>query len=58
MVFQRGAVAADDATYDDERDESPCCAAEEEGLSADFVDEEERGQCGERVDYAVDACCE
>lgn len=58
MVFQRVAVAADDAAYDDERNEGPCCAAEEEGLATDFVDEEECGQCGERIDYAVDACRE
>jgi hypothetical protein len=45
VVFERVAVAADDATYDDKGDEGTCSAAEEEGLAADFVDEEESGEC-------------
>ena len=55
MVFKRVAVAADDAADNDERDERPCGAAEEQRFAADFVDEEECGECRESIDYAVDA---
>ena len=55
MVLERGTVATDYAADDEERNAGSCCAAEEERAAADFVDKEERGECTERVDDAVDA---
>ena len=48
MVFERVAVAADDAADNDERDKGPCGAAEQQGFTADFVEGQGAGRA-ERV---------
>jgi len=50
VVFQRAAVAADYAADDEERDAGSCGAAEEEGTTANFVNEQEGGERGQSVD--------
>lgn len=49
VVFQGVTVSANDCTDDDERNEGTSGAREEEGSSANSVDQEERWECRKRI---------
>jgi hypothetical protein len=54
VVHERIAVCADDGADDDQRHEGAKGPAHQEGSAANFIDKEECGEGGERVNDAVD----